>query len=217
MSFMYTLSSSSSSVLYTHIHIFSEYKTFSTRASLSLFYLLFLEDKTWTTVVLSGAKHEQPFVRQSRQQACKCRLHIICCCNNYLACRLQKFWQPKPLTYSQQTRDGEEYVINKVGWRCICRNNETHVGIFISLSTKEATLSQFVTSWSTTWHCHIDMFTCSYATDCIQALIFGETSGAFMSCTCICVACGHCTVSSDTTYKYNHLQYYTKCRMLPWK
>ena len=46
MSFMYTLSSSSSSVLYTHIHIFSEYKTFSTIASLSLFYLFFLEDKT---------------------------------------------------------------------------------------------------------------------------------------------------------------------------
>ena len=44
--FMYTLSSSSSSVLYTHIHIFSEYKTFFTRASLSLFYLFFLEDKT---------------------------------------------------------------------------------------------------------------------------------------------------------------------------
>ena len=87
------------------------------------------------------AKHEQPFVAQSRQQACKCRLHIICYCNNYLACRLQKFWQPKPLIYSLQTRDGEEYVINKVGWRCICRNNERHVGTFISLSTKEAALS----------------------------------------------------------------------------
>ena len=148
--------------------------------------------------VPSDAKHEQPF---ARQQACKCRLHIICCCNNYLSCRLQKFWQPKPLTYSQQTRDEEEYVINKFGWRCFCRNNDIHLDTFISLSTKEATLSQFIISWSTTWHCHIDMFTCSSATDCIQALIFGEISGAFMpcTCTCICVTCGHCTVSSEAT------------------
>ena len=104
--------------------------------------------KTWytLTVVPSGAKHEQPFARQSRRQACKCRLHIICCCNSYLACRWQKFLQPKPLIFRQQTRDGEEYVINKVGWRCICQNNEIHVGTFTSLSTKEATLSQFVTS-----------------------------------------------------------------------
>ena len=31
---------------------------------------------------------------------------------------------PNLLLVGQQTRDGEESVNNKVGWRCICRNNE---------------------------------------------------------------------------------------------
>ena len=50
------------------------------------------------------------------------------------------------LLLGQQTRDGEDSVNNKVGWRSYCRSDEIHVGAFISLSTKEDTLSELVTS-----------------------------------------------------------------------
>ena len=128
----------------------------------------------------------------------------------HAACRSSGNTNLLLINISQQTRDGEEFVNNKVGWRCIWQNNEIHVLVVVSFHCQQKK-PLYPNSLPHDLQHDIVILTCVLVPPfCIQALIFGENSGAFMSCTytstcaytCTCTCIGTCTYTCTCAYTY---------------